>query len=130
MYTLFLSYDPRTNIQYEISFILQHCSLLFMLFETFPWTPICKVLTLIVTCVVLQVLWKRRNTGKHIYLFFYLPVPFLFLFYRFLSPDFTSRSTCGYHLNFQIKCMSVAFWCYFSFGFVCAIRFVYFAFSV
>ncbi|XP_071135534.1 uncharacterized protein [Mytilus edulis] len=41
-----------------------HCSLLFMLFETFPWTPICKVLTLIVTCVVLQVLWKRRNTVR------------------------------------------------------------------
>ncbi|CAC5383270.1 unnamed protein product [Mytilus coruscus] len=36
-------------------------SLLFMLFENFPWTPICKVLALIAACVVLQILWKRRN---------------------------------------------------------------------
>ncbi|XP_063401833.1 uncharacterized protein LOC134686076 [Mytilus trossulus] len=43
----------------------QHCSLLCMLFGTFPWTSsIFKVLALIVTCVVLHVLWKRRKTVR------------------------------------------------------------------
>ncbi|XP_071151288.1 uncharacterized protein [Mytilus edulis] len=40
-------------------------SLIFMLFENFPWKTICKVLTFIAGAyVVLQILWKRRNTVR------------------------------------------------------------------
>ncbi|XP_076078988.1 uncharacterized protein LOC143049105 [Mytilus galloprovincialis] len=40
-------------------------SLIFMLFENFPWKTICKVLTFIAGAyVVLQIVWKRRNTVR------------------------------------------------------------------